>query len=75
MLTNYQPELELYFDIGKDLVIFEDIQELEQKASYYLEHDEERSQIAKNGYRKVKECHSYQQRIQEMVSLMSIKGG
>lgn len=75
LLTNYQPELELYFDIGKDLVTFEDIQELEQKASYYLEHDEERRQIAKNGYRKVKECHSYQQRIQEMMSFMSIKVG
>lgn len=75
LLTNYQPELELYFDIGKDLVIFEDIQELEQKASYYLEHDEERRQIAENGYCKVKECHSYQQRIQEMMSLMNIKDG
>ena len=75
LLTNYQPELELYFDIGKDLVIFEDIQELEQKASYYLEHDEERRQIAENGYHKVKKCHSYQQRIQEMMSLMSIKDG
>lgn len=70
LLTNYQPELELYFDIGKDLIIFEDAQELEQKASYYLEHSEKRREIAENGYCKVKKYHSYQQRIQEILSYL-----
>lgn len=69
LLTNYQPELELYFDIGKDLVVFEDITELEQKASYYLEHEEERREIAKNGYLKVKKFHSYMQRMQQLMDI------
>lgn len=69
LLTNYQPELELYFDIGKDLVLFEDAFELEQKVSYYLEHDEERRKIAENGYYKVKQFHSYKQRVQEMIDI------
>ena len=72
LLTNYQPELELYFDIGKDLVVFEDVAELEHKVSYYLEHDEERREIAERGYQKVKKYHSYKQRIQQMMDLCSV---
>ena len=72
LLTNYQPELELYFDIGKDLEIFEDASQLEQKASYYLSHEKERAQIAENGYQKVKGTHSYMRRIQEMIDKSAI---
>ncbi len=72
LLTNYQPELELYFDIGKDLEIFEDTSQLEQKASYYLSHEKERAQIAENGYQKVKGTHSYMRRIQEMIDKSAI---
>ena len=34
---------------------------------YYLEHDEERKQIAQNGYRKVCERHTYIHRMKEMI--------
>lgn len=65
-LTNYQPELLMYFENGKDLVIFESINDLEKKIAYYLSHEEERKAIAENGYRKVKELHQYQNRFDEM---------
>ena len=54
LLTNYQEELEDYFEIGKDLVCYSSEEDLLQKTAYYLEHDEERKQIARNGYLKVK---------------------
>ena len=71
LMTNYQPELELYFELGKDLVIFENKRELVQKAAYYLEHEQERQKIAENGYKKVKRFHSYEQRIKEMMELLT----
>lgn len=71
LMTNYQPELELYFELGKDLVIFENKRELVQKATYYLEHEQERQKIAENGYEKVKRFHSYEQRIKEMMELLT----
>ena len=49
--------------------VFENKQELAQKASYYLEHEDERRQIAENGHQKVSTLHSYVQRIDEMMHL------
>lgn len=65
-ITNYQPELLLYFENGKDLVIFESYEDLVDKVKYYLTHEEERKLIAENGYRKVKKYHQYSNRIDEM---------
>lgn len=65
-LTNYQPELLLYFENGVDLVFFEDLNDLRNKIAYYLTHDEEREQIARNGYEKVKQLHQYNNRFDAM---------
>lgn len=55
LMSNYQPELAEYFVDGKEMVIWQDFEDMLQKISYYLEHEEERKQIAKAGYEKVKE--------------------
>ena len=52
-------------------MIFENKRELVQKAAYYLEHEQERQKIAENGYKKVKRFHSYEQRIKEMMELLT----
>lgn len=70
-MTNYQPELLMYFENGKDLVIFESVDDLEKKIKYYLEHEDERKAIAENGYRKVKELHQYPNRFEEMQKFFS----
>jgi spore maturation protein CgeB len=59
LITNYQAELCEYFEPGVDLVVYEDLADLEQKVDYYLEHEEERKQIADNGYRRVCENYTY----------------
>lgn len=64
LLTNYQAELPAYFEIGKDLACFESETELVEKCSYYLTHEEERQQIARSGYEKVKNCYSYRNRLE-----------
>lgn len=46
-------ELTDYFTIGVDLETYSSMDELVDKCTYYLAHDEERKQIAKNGYEKV----------------------
>lgn len=68
LLTNYQPELEMYFEPDRDLVIFESKQELEEKVSFYLEHEDLRKEIARNGYEKVKSNHSYIKRMEQMMT-------
>ncbi|MGN0154000.1 MAG: glycosyltransferase, partial [Lachnospiraceae bacterium] len=53
VLTNYQAEIPEIFEIGKDLAVYESQEDLLNKIEYYLEHDEERQAIAKNGQEKV----------------------
>lgn len=67
LMTNYQAELPSYFEIGKDLVCFESEQELVEKCGYYLTHEEERREIAENGYQKVKAGHSIRARLEELL--------
>ena len=59
VLTNFQPEIEEYFEIGRDLEVFHNMEELLEKVDYYLSHEKKRIQIAMNGYRKVRERYSY----------------
>lgn len=66
-LTNYQPELEEYFEIGKDLEVWHDLPELEEKMRYYLAHEEQRIRIAINGYQKVRKYHSLPTRLEGML--------
>ena len=72
MLTNFQAEIPQYFENGKDLVYFESIDDMSKKVDYYLIHEEERMQIAKNGYEKVKKYHSYETRLKQMISDIQI---
>lgn len=67
VLTNYQEDLLDYFENGRDLVIYESIDDLINKTSYYLEHEQERKKIAQNGYNKVKQFHNYGVRIDQII--------
>lgn len=66
VLTNFQPELCENFIIGEQLETFSSESELLEKIAYYLEHEEERVQIAEAGYQAVREYHSYVSRAVSM---------
>lgn len=67
LMTNFQSELTEYFTIGQDLESYGSPEELVDKCAYYLEHEEERLSIARNGYEKVKGFHTYDHRIKAMI--------
>ncbi len=69
LITNYQPEISEYFDVGKDIVVYESVEDLIFKIRYYLDHEDERKQIAKSGYMKVKENYTYEKLLRLMLSL------
>ncbi len=66
-MTNYQPELEDLFIIGEDLESYSSPEELVDKCSYYLTHEDERAAIARSGYEKVKANHTHIHRLKEML--------
>ena len=67
VMSNYQEELEELFVPGEEIVLFYDMEDLIKKVNYYLKHEQERIQIAVNGYRKVKEFHNYPERLREIL--------
>ena len=63
MLSNYQTELCELFVPGEDFVYYDSIEQVPELVNYYLEHENERREIAHNGYIKVKDHFSYMVRL------------
>ncbi len=70
LLTNFQSEIPEYFEVGKDLEAFASEEELVEKIRYYLAHNEEREEIARNGYQKAKEQYSLETRVRQMLGCL-----
>ncbi len=70
MLTDSdQNGLRDLFEIGNEIVLFRDDEDLIEKISYYLAHDKERVEIAEAGYRRTTEDHTYGHRAQRILEL------
>ncbi len=70
LLTNYQPELTDYFEIGGDLAVYESLEDLKEKIEFYLKHEDIRRQIAENGNAKVRKYHSYKKRVEMILKVL-----
>ena len=68
LLTNYQQDFLDYFEPGVDFVYYSSRKELADLTDYYLQHDEERMEIAGNGYRKLKSEHTYKNRVETLLA-------
>jgi hypothetical protein len=68
VISNWQPEIAEYFEEGKEIVTFRSLEECMEKIAYYLEHEEERKEIAAAGFRKVKERFSYREGLSRVFS-------
>ncbi|KIM09157.1 MAG: hypothetical protein KU28_00505 [Sulfurovum sp. PC08-66] len=66
-LSDYAPTIENYFDIGKEIVCYKDIDEAELLIRYYLDNDEERESIKNAGHVKSVASHGYLHRFQEIL--------
>ena len=58
------------FEDGKDYVSFYSKEDMLNKIAYYLEHEDERKQIAHNGQEKVCKEHTYDIHLKEMLDLV-----
>lgn len=63
VITNYQDGIASSFAIGEEIIVYEDMRDLKEKIAYYLEHEEERKQIAMRGKRRIEEDFSQKQRV------------
>jgi spore maturation protein CgeB len=71
LLTNYQPEIDMFFKDGEHLVTYKSYAELVDKATYYLNHEDERRRIAENGFSIVNKNGSVLNRVIEILRIIT----
>lgn len=72
-LTLYFPGIEKLFENRKHLVWFDSPREARELSEYYINHEQERREIAENGHRLFLEKHRAKHRIQNMFDIMNNK--
>lgn len=72
MLTQPAHDLERYFTPGKEISLFENMEDCIEKIRYYLAHDEERVTVARAGYERTIREHTYVERFRHLFSRMQL---
>lgn len=67
-------ELAEFFEPGKEIVMFQDGEELVEKARYYLAHDEEREEIRQAGLKRARDEHTWQKRFEMVFEKIGLAG-
>jgi len=62
-----------YFELGKEIVVYNDIEDLKEKISYYLKNPSERIKIIEAGYERVVKEHTPVHRMRTMLKIMNCK--
>jgi spore maturation protein CgeB len=66
LLTERAPHLERYFELGREVAVYDSEDELVEQVGYWLEHEDERAAVAEAGYRRVLAEHTYDHRFEEI---------
>jgi spore maturation protein CgeB len=66
LLTERLPHLERYFELGREVAVYDGPDDLVEQVGYWLSHDSERAAVAEAGYRRVLAEHTYDHRFEEI---------
>ena len=70
VLTDKQKDVLGLFETGVHLESYSDINELKEKICYFLSHHDERKRIANQGQQEVLANHTYENRIEYLISIL-----
>ena len=73
MLTEYSDELAELFMLGEEIETYKTVSELQEKLTYYLEHDAEREKIAAKGHAKFLQHYTWPQRMKALLEAVTLK--
>ena len=67
LLSNYQEDFLRFFEPDVDFVFYESQSDLVNKVSHYLLHEDERKTIAESAYKKIKNYHTFDIRVEQLL--------
>jgi glycosyltransferase involved in cell wall biosynthesis len=73
LLTDRISSIEELFKDGKHCVMYDNMDDMVEKAKYYIAHDEERERIAQAGYDEVIKNHTIDKRIDKIFEAIGVK--
>ncbi len=72
-LASYKKDLELLFDVDKEIITFKNIGELKEKIAHYLNKEDERKRIGELAMNRVLREHTYAIRLKRMLSELKLR--
>jgi spore maturation protein CgeB len=72
-LTQNCPELSEYFEVGKEVAVWETAQDVVERCRYYLERPEERARIAEAGRERALNNHTWMNRFSAMAKELGMR--
>lgn len=72
-LTEYQPELDEYFEVGKEVLCYRDPDDLLEQVRYYLARPEEAERVRRAGYRRALGEHTWQHRFRDLFAALGLR--
>jgi spore maturation protein CgeB len=70
-IADDRPGVREWFTVGEHLLTYRDPQHLRELVAYYLAHDDERARIAEAGREHVHAHHTYDQRMEQLMALVT----
>lgn len=70
LLTDNKKNLGDLFEVGKEVISYENAEDCVEKIRYYLEHEDERAAIAANGQKRTLSEHTYFHRMQQLLDIL-----
>lgn len=67
LLSNYQMEMPELFEIGKDFVVYESLEDMYAKAEFYIRNETERQRIATHGQETIRKHYTMKQQLEKIL--------
>lgn len=75
VLCEHSPNLERYYEPGKECITFESLEDCAEKAKWYLNHEDERLRIVGNHQRRTLKEHTWQHRFRDLFHQTGLTNG
>lgn len=70
MLTDEKSDAQELFEVDREIVLYRSLDELREKARWFLAHEKERRRIAEAGMKRVHEEHTYRSRVRNILPVI-----
>lgn len=75
LITDYKDDIEEYFDIDENIVVFQNPEDLKNKVAFYLDNERMARKVVEKGKENILSRHTYSHRLDEMTKTVSRVNG